>query len=162
STTKGGKPEAQPAPEELVARRSSGVELLRTPDGGIQPQAVVDARGTVHLIYYKGDKAEAGDLFYVRRDAGKARFSDPIRVNSQPASAIAFGSMRGGQITLGKAGRVHVAWNGSGKNEQTSGMFYAQLNDAGTAFEEQRNLMQSTTLLDGGGSVAADGLGNVY
>jgi hypothetical protein len=32
----------------------------------------------------------------VRRDAGKERFSDPIRVNSQPASAIAFGSMRGG------------------------------------------------------------------
>ena len=162
STTKGGKPEAQPAPEELAARRSSGVELLRTPDGGIQPQAVVDARGTLHLIYFKGDKAEAGDLFYVRRDVGKERFSDPIRVNSEPASAIAFGSMRGGQITLGKAGRVHVAWNGSGKNERTSGMFYAHLNDAGTAFEEQRNLMQSTTLLDGGGSVAADCLGNVY
>src|SRR5262249_43885903 len=67
STTKGGKPEAKPAPEELTARRSRGVELLRTPDGGIQPQAVVDAKGTLHLIYFKGDKAEAGDLFYVRR-----------------------------------------------------------------------------------------------
>src|SRR5262245_53300801 len=105
---------AERAPQGVVAQD-------RTPDGGIQPQAVVDARGTLHLIYFKGDKAEAGDLFYVRRDTGKERFSDPIRVNSQPASAIAFGSMRGGQITLGKAGRVHVAWNGSGKNERTSG-----------------------------------------
>jgi hypothetical protein len=44
----------------------------------------------------------------------------------------------------------------------TSPMLYARLNDAGTAFEEQRNLMQTTTTLDGGGTVAADQAGNVY
>src|SRR5215216_6268880 len=28
------------------------VSLVRTPDGGIQPQAAVDVQGTLHLIYY--------------------------------------------------------------------------------------------------------------
>lgn len=41
-------------------------------------------------------------------------------------------------------------------------MLYARLNDAGTAFEKQRDLMQGTSDRDGGGTVAADGAGNVY
>ena len=41
-------------------------------------------------------------------------------------------------------------------------MLYARLDDAGTAFEEQRNLMQQTDALDGGGTVAADAAGNVF
>jgi hypothetical protein len=137
------------------------VTVVETPGGGIQPQAVVDPRGALHLIYFRGD-AGAGDLYYIRRDAGAGRFSDPIRVNSEPGSAIAVGTVRGGQIALGRAGRVHVAWNGSGRTKASSGMFYARLNEAGTAFEEQRDLMEGTTGLDGGGSVAADSAGNVY
>jgi hypothetical protein len=125
------------------------------PNGGIQPQAVADAKGILHLIYFKGDNAGAGDLFYVRREAGTERFSEPIRINSRPASACAIGSVRGGQIALGHGGRVHVVWNGVGTD-------YARLNDAGTAFEEQRNLMQHTYVPDGGGTVAADDAGNVY
>src|SRR5438045_1002794 len=41
-------------------------------------------------------------------------------------------------------------------------MLYARLNDAGTAFEEQKNVITKNAGLDGGGSVAADALGNVY
>ena len=41
-------------------------------------------------------------------------------------------------------------------------MLYARMNDAGTGFEPQRNVMQFAVGLDGGGSVAADGAGNVY
>jgi hypothetical protein len=150
-----------------TARAAAKVTVLPTPNGGIQPQAVVDARGTLHLLYFKGEEG-AGDLFYVRRDAGQARFSEPLRVNSQPGSAVATGTVRGGQIALGKGGRVHVVWNGSGKaqprsaGQYTSPMLYARQGDGGTAFEEQRNLMQLTTTLDGGGTVAADQDGNVY
>src|SRR5262249_49543596 len=90
------------------------VNVVKTPGGGIQPQAVVDARGVLHLVYFKGE-AEAGDLFYVRREQGKTEFSAPIRANSQAGSAIATGTIRGGQLAIGKNGRVHVAWNGSGK-----------------------------------------------
>ena len=41
-------------------------------------------------------------------------------------------------------------------------MLYARLNDQGTAFEPQRNLMHASHILDGGGAVAADQAGNVY
>jgi hypothetical protein len=141
-----------------VGSAADAVWLLRTPAGGIQPQAVGDPEGAIHLIYFKGEAA-AGDLFYVRQPVGRGRFSDPIRVNSQPGSAIAVGTVRGGQLALGRGGRVHVAWNGSGKNMP---MLYARLNDAGTAFEPQRNLIGDTSVLDGGGTVAADRAGNVY
>jgi hypothetical protein len=145
---------------------ASRVVIRKTPNEGVQPQASVDAKGTLHLIYFKGDPA-AGDLYYVRGEPNLKHLSEPIRVNSQPGSAIAIGSIRGGQLALGKDGRVHVAWNGSGralpKNAaKGTPMLYARLNDNGTAFEPQRNLMQSTDVLDGGGAIAADAAGNVY
>ncbi len=142
------------------------VGLQKTPDRGIQPQAVVDAKGNLHLLYYSGDP-RGGNLMYVRRDLGKKTLKQPIQVNSQDGSAIAVGTIRGGHLALGKGGRVHVAWNGSMKAEPKnpiSGhpMMYTRLNDQGTAFEPQRNLMTETSILDGGGSLAADSRGNVY
>jgi hypothetical protein len=142
------------------------VSLLKTPEHGIQPQALVDGKGMVHLLYFKGEP-KAGDLFYCRREPGKTEFSAPLKVNSQAGSAIAVGTIRGGQMALGKNGRVHVAWNGSGHapakgRAKGHPMLYARLNDAGTAFDEQRNLMTQTDVLDGGGTVAADQAGNVY
>jgi hypothetical protein len=149
------KPGSEPQ-KEAASERAGAVALLRVPNGGIQPQAVADPKGTLHLIYFKGDNAGAGDLFYVRREAGTERFSDPMRINSRPASACAIGSVRGGQVALGKGGRrLHVVWNGKGTE-------YARLNDSGTAFEEQRDLMRQTQIPDGGGTVAADEAGNVY
>lgn len=41
-------------------------------------------------------------------------------------------------------------------------MEYTRLNDAGTAFEPERNVLTWAYGLDGGGSVAADSKGNVY
>jgi len=158
--TTGGPPESQPDRDKSAAEQPSKVTVLRVPNGGIQPQVLADAMGTLHLIYYKGDPG-AGDLFYVRREASQERFSDPIRVNSRQASAIAAGSVRGGQIALGKGGRIHVAWNDSGK-AGGEGVLYARMDDSGTAFEEQRNLLQTTSIMDGGCTVAADDAGNVY
>lgn len=142
------------------------VQLLKTPDGGVQPQAMVDAQGTVHLIYFKGEPA-AGDLYYVRRPAGRDTFTSPIRVNSQPGSAVAMGTIRGGQIALGRGGRIHVAWNGSQRAKPGNPvggfpMLYARSSPDATRFESQRNLMQRTTALDGGGTIAADQKGHVY
>src|SRR5437016_1650781 len=79
------------------------VTILKTPDEGIQPQAVMDAKGVLHLLYFKGDPA-GGDLYYVRRISDKQHFADPIRVNSQPGSATAVGTIRGGQLAVGKGG----------------------------------------------------------
>jgi hypothetical protein len=153
----------------LVGHGSAGekqVTVVRTPGRGIQPQAVIDGQGNLHLLYFQGEPA-AGNLFYVRRAPGQTTFSAPLRVNSQDGSAIAVGSIRGGHLAVGKNGRVHVAWNGSPralpKNPITgTPMLYARLNDDGTAFEPQRNLMTASAILDGGGTLAADPQGNVF
>jgi hypothetical protein len=141
------------------------VELLRTPGGGIQPQ--VELRdGTLHLVYFAGEP-EKGDLFYVRStDFGKT-FSKPIRVNSVQGSSIAIGNIRGAQLAVGRGGRVHVAWNGSAAAQPRgpageSPMLYARLNDAGSAFEPERNVIAAAQGIDGGGSLAADDSGRVF
>src|SRR5258708_4283731 len=87
----------------LASRLASAetVKVLRTPEGGIQPQSVADAAGTIHLIYFKGD-ANGGDEFYVKREAGDGSFSKPMRVNSQPGSVVAIGTIRGAHLTLGR------------------------------------------------------------
>ena len=151
-----GKVRTGPAPRPKV---------LRVPEGGLQPQVAVDARGTVHLVYLEGDPA-ACDVFYSRLERDGAAFETPIRVNSQPGSAIAVGAVRGAQLALGRNGRVYVVWNGSNQAQpRTAGgnpLLYTRMNDAGDGFEPERNMMGSTTLLDGGGSVAADSQGDVF
>jgi len=139
------------------------VTVLRTPQGGIQPQVAVDARGVLHLLYFKGDPS-CGDIYYARKAPGAAEFSDPIRVNSQSGCAIAMGSVRGPQLALGRNGRVHVAWMAAHPEgpERAAPMLYTRLNDTKSAFEPERNVMQFATGLDGGASVAADKFGNVY
>ena len=143
---------------------SHRVNLMRVPNGGIQPQAAVDAAGAVHMIYYTGDPGH-GDLYYVRSRDGGATFSAPLQVNSQPGSAIAAGNIRGAHIALGKNGRVHVAWNGSRSLTGKMGrepMWYTRMSNGGAAFEPERNVIQTAYGLDGGGSLAADNAGNVY
>jgi hypothetical protein len=88
------------------------IQVLRVPHDGIQPQAVVEANGTIDLLYFSGDPKN-GDLFFVRSKDHGNTFSAPLRVNSQAGSAFAIGTIRGGQMAIGANGRVHVAWNGS-------------------------------------------------
>ncbi len=145
------------------------VHLLRTPDGGIQPQAAVEASGIVHLIYFKGDP-KGGDIFYVRREPGREQFSQPLLVNRQPHTAMAIGTIRGAQLAVGRNGRVHVAWNGMGSGNSDfvaaakgqTPLLYTRLNEADNAFEPERNIVTYAYGLDGGSSVAADLQGNVY
>ena len=142
------------------------VTLIGTPNSGLQPVVATDSEGGLHVLYFQGEPA-AGDLFYVRSRPGTVAWTKPIRVNSEPKSAIAMGTIRGGQLAIGREGRVHVAWNGSGKGATKNAfgstpMLYARSNTDRTAFEPQRNVMKRTSALDGGGSISADQSGNVY
>jgi hypothetical protein len=153
----------------LCGRAEPGkVHLLRPPDGGIQPQAAVDSKGVLHLIYFKG-QPQGGDVYYVRRAPGGEAFSTPIRINVQARSAIAMGTVRGAHLAIGRNGRVHVAWMGGDgaaraevAGKAATPMMYTRMNDRGTAFEPERNLLTWAAGLDGGASVAADQSGNVY
>jgi hypothetical protein len=138
------------------------VKLLRTPNGGLQPQAALDERGVLHLVYFTGEP-QGGDLYYVRRDAGKTEFTSPVRINSEPGSAVAVGTIRGAHLAVGKNGRVHVGWNGRhDPGGHGAPMLYARMYDARMGFDLQRDVMQFSGGLDGGGSIAADKSGNVY
>ena len=141
------------------------ITLLRTPHGGIQPQTELDRDGVLHMIYFKGD-ASAGDIEYVQRQPGTQDFSRPIRVNSEPRSAVAIGTVRGPQIAIGRNGRAYAIWFGSraqsGGAADTMPVLFSRLNDSRTAFEPQRDLMQYARGGDGGLSVAADARGDVY
>ena len=86
----------------------ANIEFIRVPTGGLQPQAAVDPQGALHLIYFKGEPA-AGDVVYIRRDPDSAAFTPPLRINSQPNTVIAIGTVRGAHLALGKDGRPHVA-----------------------------------------------------
>lgn len=151
------------AGEPSAGRR---VQLVGTPHGGIQPQAAVDLDGTLHLLYFTGEPS-GGDLFYVQRGPASDDFSAPVRVNHHPASAVAKGTIRGGQIAVGRDGRVHIVWNGT-KESVPSGpdgqlpLLYTRSETGHQQFEEERNVIQRAYGLDGGGSVAADSSGNVY
>jgi len=160
----GVSPGARPSPDNVA--------LMRVPHGGIQPEATVDAAGVLHLLYFSGE-ARAGNLFYVRSTDFGATFSTPVRVNSQDGSAIATGTIRGGQLVVGRGGRVHVGWNGSdtasprglvnpANNQPGMPFLYARSNADGTAFEPQRSLTRRSFGVDGGGSIAADADGRVY
>jgi hypothetical protein len=149
-------PQSQP-------RRPPAIEVITVPGGGIQPRAVADSSGTVHLLYFAGDPAH-GDLFYARRARGARAFSPALRVNSEPGSAIATGTVRGGRLALGRDAWLHVAWNGSAPVERdgqkNNPMWYTRISPRG-AVEPQRPVGAHTRHLDGGGDVAADRSGRV-
>ena len=143
------------------------VTLWHLPNGAIQPQAAVDSKGAVHVIYFKNGSTDgAGDLYYIRMNPGQATATEPIRVNSQKDSAGSIGTVRTAHLAIGEGDRVHVAWNGLGpkgaNGYPVTYEAYTRLNSAGTAFEPQRDLITWAKGLDGGGSVAADRSGNVY
>ena len=145
---------------EVRAASPDRVELLRVPDGQLQPHAVVDSAGLVHLTYFGGEPSH-GDVFYTRLSNG--RFAPAVRVNTLSGSAIATGNVRGPSLALGRNGRVHVAWMGSDRAPRTGDvkpMLYTR-SRADDTFEPERNVHQNPGPIDGG-SVGADRSGHVY
>ena len=135
---------------------SEAVTLLRLPEGGRLPRAVIDDGGTVHVVYFTGEP-RGGDLLYVSRAPDASAWSEPRRVNSAPGSVVGIGPIDGGQIALGKDGRLHVVWFKLGRTE----FLYTRTNEAGTGFEPQFAIAAGEGV-EAGPSIAADRAGNVY
>jgi hypothetical protein len=128
------------------------VTVIQTPNSGIQPQAAVDARGTIHLLYFTG-KPDEGNLEYVQSKDHGDTWTNPQKVNSAGNTAVAIGTIRGGQIAVSPNGNVHVVWLGTSKSP---GLFYSQKRATDANFTEQKDLSDGTVNLDGGASVACD------
>jgi hypothetical protein len=97
----------------LLAAAELRVE--RVPENGLQPDALTDGSGRTHLIYLTGDP-KFSDIQCVTRPSPSEPWSRPIRVNSQPGSAVAIGTVRGARLTLASSNRVCVVWNGSSQH----------------------------------------------
>ncbi len=139
-----------------------GPELLRVPDDGVQPQTLVSGDGTVHVMFLKGAQ-DAADVWYARRPKGAASFTKAVRVNAQPGSAIAVGTIRGAQFATDGAGIPFVVWNGSGKSTvHTGAPLWFSRGRADGSFEPERDVIRTTAHLDGGGSVALGKPGQIF
>jgi hypothetical protein len=138
------------------------VAVSETPERGLQPRLFTDDKGTLHALWYAGDH-RSGDVFHATRNSDKS-WGKAVRVNSEPGSAIAAGTIRGAQVSLGREGFIHVVWNGSNaKLPKGSHMplCYTRSTDGGRTFEAQR-IVSGDWPMDGGGAVAADAKGNVH
>lgn len=115
------------------------VEIMRAPNGGIQPQLAVGKAGKLHLIYFKGGKQE-GDVFYVTRESGadSEAWSEPVRVNSEPGGARRNGAISHARLAVDDSGRAHVTWF----TMRPPNYFYARMSDDGRGFELQRSLVK--------------------
>lgn len=54
------------------------ITVLRVPNAGIQPQAVIAPGGILHVLYFAGDP-KAGDLFYLQSADYGSTWSTPLR-----------------------------------------------------------------------------------
>jgi len=139
------------------------VTVLTVPDKGVQPQALVDSKGVLHLVFLAGPASQC-DIFHTTLDAQTRSFAKPQRINRTSGSGIAVGTIRGAQCAFGKDDRLHVVWNGGvdgPDGKRRSDVFYTR-SDGMIGFEPERPLMHLGMYLDGGCTVAADAAGSVY
>lgn len=149
----------------LIAQGTPKVEVVRLPSTVMQPVAALDPEsGAVHMAWLRGDPAHS-NAYLQTWPGGRPGVDAPMRINDQDGTAIALGTVRGVQVSVGRHGRVHAVWNGSraaGTESERSPLWYSRRNDSGTGFEPARNLLGETFHLDGGASVTADGSGRVF
>jgi hypothetical protein len=136
----------------------ASVEIVRIPEGGRMPRAVIDETGTVHVVFFEGVMS-GGDLFYISRSPGAGTWSEPTPVNSDPRSAVGVGPIDGGQVALGVDGTLHVVWFQTNPTR----IFYTRSRASVGQFEPQRTLWQEDDgSFEASPTVATDGQGNVY
>jgi len=132
------------------------VDIIRVPNDGRLPHAVLGNDGTLHMVYVQGDPTE-GDLMYASRRPGATEWATPLRVNSTPGTVTGIGPVDGGQLALGPDGRVHVTW----MRMVPPAFFYTRSNEDGPGFEEQFDVAADYGV-EAGPALTVDQDNNVY
>ena len=139
-------------------RDSATVDLLRIPEGGRMPRAVVDRAGVVRVVYFEGVMS-GGDLLHVTRAPGAQDWTAPQRVNSEPRSAVGVGPIDGGQVALDRGGRLHAVWFQTNPTR----IFYTRSRPDGGGFEPQRTLWREADgSFEASPTIAVDEAGGVF
>jgi hypothetical protein len=141
------------APVWLAFSMILGAAEVRTvslPGGGIAPDAAVDSKGVVHVVFGRESNA-----YYLRSTDNGRTFSSPLRINTTDAG-VAVGRERGPKLALGKDGAVHAAWIGP----RGKGAWYTRLEKNGR-FAPERDVNDGGKPVDGT-TLAADAGGRVF
>jgi hypothetical protein len=132
------------------------IRIVTVPNGGITPDAELDALGILHVAYFSED-----NIYYAESADHGTTFTKPIQVNSESGTGQA-GLFRGPDLALGADGRVHVAWYTNQyqrkRPQEEWGVRYAQLAPGATSFTPELNLNRTPS---DNYSLAADGMGQV-
>lgn len=139
------------------AASRADVEILKTPDGGLQPRMLTDESGRVHLMYFKKrlnrPDAREGSLYYRQYDMQSQAFGLPVKVSSG-AFPLQTVSISRAAMAIDGEGRLHAIWY-QPKNGQ---YYYSRSNPERTRFEPQREMVTENALgIDAGADIAARG-----
>ena len=137
----------------LHAAPTATVQVIRTPAGSLVPDAAVDDKGTLHVVYGLNHNA-----YYLQSTNNGSSFTSPVKVNSTVTVETEMGE-RGPKLAVGRDGVIHVVWGDDWAPGVQTFVRYSRSLDGGRSFEPFKTI--SSMSGDDGVTMAADGLGNV-
>ncbi len=141
---------------------ASEMLMVPLPKGALQPRVVTATDGAATIVFLEGNPQACEVRMASLSSSGT--LGAPITVNTPSTQAVAMGTVRGPSLAVGSQGVSHVLWhgkNGTASGGKGSALFYAKADDGNRA-SAPRDMMGTTTFLDGGASITADNQGNVW
>ncbi|WP_265595308.1 hypothetical protein [Verrucomicrobium sp. BvORR106] len=138
---------------------STDFQVIRLPEHGIQPRA---SSSTPEVVYLQG-RPEAADVKLARLDA-QGHWQREVLLNTPASQAVGTGTVRGPALAVGRDETRHVLWHGKSGTASTgkgSALYYSRVDRSDRA-SPPKDMMGSTTALDGGAAVVSDKSGNVW
>ncbi|MEI7833522.1 MAG: sialidase family protein [bacterium] len=129
------------------------VKVVQLAAGSLVPDALVDAKGVLHLVV--GIK---NDAYYLQSIDNGATFSKPLKLNGPEGVTTTMGE-RGPKLALGEEGSIHVIWADRWKPGAHVLARYTQSLDGGKTFTTPRAI--SAVWGFDGLTFAVDNAGNV-
>jgi hypothetical protein len=129
------------------------VGIVQAPAKCLVPDAAVDGKGVLHLVYGLDHHA-----YYMRSSDNGHTFTHPLRVDSNGQVETKMGE-RGPKLSVGTDGVVHVVWMDEWAPGVRTFARYSRSLDSGASFEPLKTVSAMSGI--DGVTVAADGRGHV-
>jgi hypothetical protein len=129
------------------------VQVVNAPAGCFVPDAIMDAKGVLHLVYALNRNA-----YYIRSTDNGTTFTAPVQVNSEGSVEFKMGE-RGPKLAVGSDGVIHGVWVDCWSPGVKTFARYSSSHDGGKTFAPLKTV-SSVNGVDGV-TLTADGSGNV-